>query len=118
MNVPPGSTAIDGHPAQSRMTCGGGSPAANVPRKAASASSILVPPSRPEPTLPRLRRGSKGTADASRETRAFYAVYVDIDELKGEGDKMVGDDIAEEGIKDLQEINFADKARQVLIAAE
>jgi hypothetical protein len=51
-------------------------------------------------------------------TKAFYAMYVDIDELKGEGDKMVGDEIAEEGIKFLQEINFADKARQVLIAAE
>jgi hypothetical protein len=51
-------------------------------------------------------------------TRAFYATYVDMDELKGEGDKMVGDDIAEEGIKYLQEINFAEKARQVLIAAE
>jgi hypothetical protein len=51
-------------------------------------------------------------------TKAFYAVYVDIDELKGEGDKMVGDDIAEEGIKYLQEINFADRARQILIAAE
>jgi hypothetical protein len=51
-------------------------------------------------------------------TKAFYAVYVDIDELKSEGDKMVGDDIAEEGIRYLQEINFADKARQILIAAE
>ena len=51
-------------------------------------------------------------------TKAFYATYVDIDELKGEGDKMVGDDIAEEGIKYLQEINFADRARQILIAAE
>ena len=51
-------------------------------------------------------------------TKAFYSMYVDIDELKDEGDKMVGDDIAEEGIKYLQEINFADKARQVLIAAE
>jgi hypothetical protein len=51
-------------------------------------------------------------------TKAFYSMYVDIDELKGEGDKMVGDEIAEEGIKYLQEINFADKARQVLIAAE
>jgi hypothetical protein len=51
-------------------------------------------------------------------TKAFYSMYVDIDELKGEGDKMIGDDIAEEGIKYLQEINFADKARQVLIAAE
>src|SRR5436190_6472219 len=51
-------------------------------------------------------------------TKAFYAMYVDIEELRSEGDKMVGDDIAEEGIKFLQEINFADKARQILIAAE
>ena len=51
-------------------------------------------------------------------TKAFYAMYVDIDELKAEGDKMVGDDIAEEGIKYLQEINFAEKARTILIAAE
>jgi hypothetical protein len=50
-------------------------------------------------------------------TRAFYAMYVDIDELKGEGDRMVGDDIAEEGIKFLQEINFKDRAR-VALAAE
>jgi Long-chain fatty aldehyde decarbonylase len=39
-------------------------------------------------------------------TRAFYAMYVDLDELKGEGDRMVGDDIAEDGIKYLQTINF------------
>ena len=51
-------------------------------------------------------------------TKAFYATYVDIEELRSEGDRMIGDDIAEEGIKYLQEINFADKARQVLIAAE
>jgi hypothetical protein len=51
-------------------------------------------------------------------TKAFYATYVDIDELKSEGDKMVGDDIAEDGIRYLQEINFAEKARPVLIAAE
>jgi hypothetical protein len=51
-------------------------------------------------------------------TRAFYATYVDIDELKSEGDKMVGDDIAEEGIKYLQAINFKDRAKKVLIAAE
>ena len=51
-------------------------------------------------------------------TRAFYATYVDMDELKAEGDRMVGDDIAEEGIKYLQEINFKDRAKQVLIAAE
>ena len=51
-------------------------------------------------------------------TRAFYAMYVDLDELKAEGDVMVGDAIAEEGIRYLQEINFAEKAKQVLIAAE
>jgi hypothetical protein len=52
-------------------------------------------------------------------TKAFYATYVDIDELKGEGDKMIGDDIAEEGIKFLQEINFKDRAlAAVKIAAE
>ncbi len=51
-------------------------------------------------------------------TKAFYATYVNMDELKAEGDHMVGDDIAEEGIKYLQEINLADRARQVLIAAE
>jgi len=51
-------------------------------------------------------------------TRAFYATYVDMDELKGEGDRMVGDDIAEEGIKYLQEINFRDRAKSVAIAAE
>jgi hypothetical protein len=54
----------------------------------------------------------------TERTRAFYAMYVDIDELKAEGDVMVGDEIAEEGIRYLQEINFADKAKQVLIAAE
>jgi hypothetical protein len=52
-------------------------------------------------------------------TKAFYATYVDIDELKAEGDKMVGDDIAEEGIKYLQAINFKDRAlAAVRIAAE
>ena len=54
----------------------------------------------------------------TERTRAFYAMYVDIDELKGEGEKMVGDDIAEEGIKYLQEINFRDRAAPVSIAAE
>eukprot|EP01012_Entosiphon_sulcatum_P039818 TRINITY_DN5301_c1_g1_i1.p1 TRINITY_DN5301_c1_g1~~TRINITY_DN5301_c1_g1_i1.p1 ORF type:complete len:389 (+),score=124.70 TRINITY_DN5301_c1_g1_i1:106-1272(+) len=51
-------------------------------------------------------------------TRGFYAMYVDMDELKAEGDKMVGDDIAEEGIRYLQEINFAEKAKDIRIAAE
>ena len=52
-------------------------------------------------------------------TKAFYATYVDMEELKGEGDRMVGDDIAEEGIKYLQEINFKDRVTQAIsIAAE
>jgi hypothetical protein len=52
-------------------------------------------------------------------TRAFYGMYVDMDELKAEGDRMVGDAIAEEGIKYLQAVNFREGARPVsLIAAE
>jgi hypothetical protein len=53
-------------------------------------------------------------------TRGFYANYVDMDELKAEGDRMVGDDIAEEGIAYLQQINFKDRsnAAAIRIAAE
>ncbi len=52
-------------------------------------------------------------------TRAFYGMYVDMDELKSEGDRMVGDDIAEEGIEYLRTINFKDRSTsRVLIAAE
>ncbi|MEI9992566.1 MAG: ferritin-like domain-containing protein [Rhizomicrobium sp.] len=53
-------------------------------------------------------------------TKAFYGMYVDMDELKGEGDRMVGDDIAEDGIRYLQEINFKDRsdAAAIRIAAE
>jgi hypothetical protein len=40
-------------------------------------------------------------------TRGFYAAYVDMAELHKEGDRMVGDDIAEEGIKYLLQINGA-----------
>jgi len=56
----------------------------------------------------------------TERTKPFYATYVDMDELKSEGDRMVGDDIAEEGIKYLQEINFKDRsnAAAVRIAAE
>ncbi len=55
----------------------------------------------------------------TERTRAFYGTYVDMDELKAEGDKMIGDDIAEEGIKYLQEINFKDRmAGAIKIAAE
>jgi hypothetical protein len=49
-------------------------------------------------------------------TKAFYAMYVDVDELKGEGERMVGDDIAEEGIRYLQAINFKDRAKDLLAA--
>jgi hypothetical protein len=46
-------------------------------------------------------------------------MYVDLDELRAEGDRMVGDDIAEDGIRYLQEINFQDGARRaVSVAAE
>ncbi|MDP1873512.1 ferritin-like domain-containing protein [Phenylobacterium sp.] len=52
-------------------------------------------------------------------TRAFYGMYVDMDELKAEGDRMVGDDIAEEGIIYLQAINFKERAmKPITIAAE
>jgi len=52
-------------------------------------------------------------------TKAFYGMYVDMDELRHEGDRMVGDDIAEEGIKYLQTINFADRSKGAeLLAAE
>jgi hypothetical protein len=51
-------------------------------------------------------------------TRAFYGLYVDMDELKAEGDRMVGDDIAEEGIAFLKTINFRDRAPTLSLAAE
>jgi hypothetical protein len=51
-------------------------------------------------------------------TRSFYGVYVDMNELKAEGDLMVGDDIAEEGIKFLQAVNFGANARVIKLAAE
>jgi hypothetical protein len=56
----------------------------------------------------------------TERTRAFYAIYVDMDELKSEGDRMVGDDIAEEGIRYLQAINFKDRVQRSpsAIAAE
>ena len=54
----------------------------------------------------------------TERTRGFYAMYVDLDELAGEGTRMPGDDIAEEGIRYLQAINFKDRDRTVSIAAE
>lgn len=41
----------------------------------------------------------------TERTRPFYAAWVDLEELAREGDHMVGDDIAEEGIIYLKEIN-------------
>src|ERR1041385_938808 len=51
-------------------------------------------------------------------TRGFYSMYIDMDELSAESTRMVGDDIAEEGIRYLQAINFKDQGRAVSIAAE
>ena len=53
-------------------------------------------------------------------TKAFYATYVDMEELRGEGDRMVGDDIAEDGIRYLQKINFGtnvDALKNVSVSA-
>jgi hypothetical protein len=54
----------------------------------------------------------------TERTRGFYAMYVDMDELAAEGDRTVGDDIAEDGIRYLQAINFKDRAAAVSVAAE
>lgn len=51
-------------------------------------------------------------------TRPLYSVYVDMDELKKEGDHMIGDDIAEEGIAYLKTINFRDQNRRGILAAD
>jgi hypothetical protein len=51
-------------------------------------------------------------------TRGFYGMYVDMDELKAEGDRMVGDDIAEEGIAFLKTINFRERGPTLSLAAE
>ncbi|MFN4353761.1 ferritin-like domain-containing protein [Parvibaculum sp.] len=53
-------------------------------------------------------------------TKAFYATYVDMEELRSEGDRMVGDDIAEDGIRYLQKINFGtnvDALKNVTVSA-
>jgi hypothetical protein len=54
----------------------------------------------------------------TERTMGFYGAYVDMDELRAEGDRMVGDDIAEDGIRYLQAINFKDRAKVDLVAAE
>jgi hypothetical protein len=45
----------------------------------------------------------------TERTRPIYAAWVDMDELAAEGDAMVGDDIAEDGIRTLREINATKK---------
>jgi hypothetical protein len=54
----------------------------------------------------------------SDRTRAFYGMYVDMDELKAEGDRMVDDDIADEGIQYLKTINFRVPTVTSMMAAE
>jgi len=55
----------------------------------------------------------------TERTKSFYGMYVNMDELKNEGERMVGDDIAEDGIRFLQTINFGDaKKGKALLAAE
>jgi len=54
----------------------------------------------------------------TERTRSFYATYVNLDELKAEGDRMIGDDIADEGIAYLREINFAGRSDPAMAAAE
>jgi hypothetical protein len=57
-------------------------------------------------------------------TKSFYAMYIDFDEFKAEGDEMVGDAIAQDGIAYLQTINFGvnagalDEVKAAAIAAE
>ncbi len=51
-------------------------------------------------------------------TRHVYAAYVDMAELHNEGDRMIGDDIAEKGIAFLQQINGAAGFGASLLAAE
>jgi hypothetical protein len=51
-------------------------------------------------------------------TRGVYAAFVDMAELHGESERMVGDDIAEAGIRYLQQINGAAGFGATLLAAE
>jgi hypothetical protein len=52
-------------------------------------------------------------------TRGNYAAYIDMAELYAEGDRMIGDDIAEEGIKYLMQLNGGQTLRTpAMLAAE
>jgi hypothetical protein len=50
-------------------------------------------------------------------TRGVYAAFVDMAELHKEGDRMVGDDIAEEGIKYLMQLNGGPGRTPISLAA-
>jgi hypothetical protein len=55
----------------------------------------------------------------TERTRGNYAAYIDMAELYAEGDRMVGDDIAEEGIKYLMQLNGGKMLRTPsMLAAE
>jgi hypothetical protein len=45
------------------------------------------------------------TGIITSRTRHAYAEWVDMEELAGEGDRMVGDDVVEAGIRSLRDIN-------------
>jgi hypothetical protein len=49
-------------------------------------------------------------------TRAFYATYIDMDELQAEGGGSIGDEIADDGIRYLQAINFKDRTAASMAA--
>jgi hypothetical protein len=57
-------------------------------------------------------------------TAPFYATYVNFEEFKAEGEEMVGDAIADEGIAYLKTINFGintsalDDVKAAAVAAE
>lgn len=48
----------------------------------------------------------------TERSRTSFARWVNLDEIAAEGDRMVGDDVAEAGIKSLKAIN-ATKRRMV-----
>jgi hypothetical protein len=54
----------------------------------------------------------------TERTKPVYAAYVDMAELYAEGDRMVGDDIAEEGIKYLIGLNGGKLIKPMSVAAE
>jgi hypothetical protein len=51
-------------------------------------------------------------------TRNNYAAYIDMAELHSEGDKMIGDEIAEQGIKYLIQLNGGKMIMPTTLAAE